>query len=91
MGVHPPLHPRAVLRLRLPFGELLSLSLYHAYQQQGAAFVEQYRGMLAAGGSEAPAQLMQRAHINTADPAFWHGGLDIIHDMVQEAKALAQF
>lgn len=72
-----------------PFGELLSLSLYHAYQQQGASFVEQYRGMLAAGGSEAPAQLMRRADIDTADPAFWHGGLDIIHDMVQEARALA--
>ena len=73
-----------------PFGELLSLSLYHAYQRQGAPFVEQYRGMLAAGGSEAPAQLMRRADIDTADPAFWHGGLDIIHDMVQEAKALAK-
>ena len=73
-----------------PFGELLSLSLYRAYQQQGAPFVDVYRGMLAAGGSETPAQLMQRANINTADPAFWHGGLDIIHDMVQEAKALAE-
>lgn len=73
-----------------PFGELLSLSLYHAYQQQGAPFVEQYRGMLAAGGSESPAQLMQRADIDTAAPAFWRGGLDIIHDMVQEAKALAK-
>ena len=73
-----------------PFGELLSLSLYHAYQQQGAPFVDVYRGMLAAGGSESPAQLMQRAHINTADPAFWYGGLDIIHDMVQEAKILAK-
>ncbi len=72
-----------------PFGELLSLSLYHAYQQQGAPFVDVYRGMLAAGGSESPAQLMQRANINTADPAFWHGGLDIIHNMVQEAKTLA--
>ena len=72
-----------------PFGELLSLSLYRAYRQQGAPFVEVYRGMLAAGGSESPAQLMQRAHVDTANPTFWLGGLDIIADMVQEAKALA--
>lgn len=72
-----------------PFGELLALSLYRAYQQEGKRFVAEYRGMLAAGGSESPAQLMQRANIDTANPEFWLGGLDIIAEMVEEAKTLA--
>lgn len=72
------------------FGELLVLALYQAYQQQGASFPAKYLDMLAAGGSESPAQLAARVGVDITDPAFWQGGLDLLAGMLDEAEALAK-
>lgn len=68
------------------FGELLVLALYAQYQQQGAAFVEQYRSLLAAGGSKSPYQLLQPFGINLDDPAFWQGGIQIIGTLLDKLE-----
>jgi len=72
------------------FGELLVLALYARYQQEGAAFVDRYYELLAAGGSRAPAQLAADLGIDLADRAFWQGGCDLISARVEEAEELAK-
>lgn len=71
------------------FGELLVLALVKKYEQDGAAFVPRYLGLLAAGGSQAPHVLVGQLGIDVNDPAFWDLGLQLLDDMVSEAERLA--
>ena len=66
------------------FGELLVLALYGLYQEQGEGFVDRYLELLAAGGSRSPYELLQPFGIDLDDPSFWHRGLDIIEQMLDE-------
>ncbi len=68
------------------FGELLVLALYARYQQEGEAFVDKYINLLAAGGSRSPAELLAPFSIDLDDPGFWHGGLDIIEQMLAKVE-----
>jgi oligoendopeptidase F len=70
------------------FGQLLVLSLYRRYQQEGEAFKPGYMKMLAYGGAARPAQILEEAGIDMADPAFWQGGFDVISDMIDELQAI---
>ena len=70
------------------FGELLVLSLYARYQQEGDAFIERYFELLAAGGSRSPAELVSGMGFDIADRAFWQGGCDLIAQRVEVAKGL---
>ena len=60
------------------FGELLTLSLYGRYQEEGEAFVGKYLALLAAGGSQSPRELLAPLGFDLSDPAFWHRGLAVI-------------
>ena len=71
------------------FGELLVLALYEMYRREGPAFVPRYLELLAAGGSEAPATLLQRIGVDVARPEFWQLGLRPIRVLVDEAKQIA--
>jgi oligoendopeptidase F len=71
------------------FGELLVLSLYGQYQRVGEAFVPKYFGLLGAGGSAAPADLVSEMGFDIASRDFWQAGCDLIRDAVAEARALA--
>ncbi|MFN8644785.1 MAG: M3 family oligoendopeptidase [Candidatus Binatia bacterium] len=71
------------------FGQLLVLALYELYVEQGAAFVPRYLALLAAGGSEAPAVLLQRLGVDVQQPQFWQRGLRVIRRLVEEARELA--
>ncbi|WP_457575050.1 M3 family oligoendopeptidase [Desulfolithobacter sp.] len=66
------------------FGELLVLALYGLYQEQGEGFVDRYLKLLTAGGSSSPYELLQPFGIDLDDSAFWHRGLDIIEQMLEE-------
>ena len=70
------------------FGELMGLSLYARYQEEGEAFVDKYFDLLAAGGSRDPAALVAEMGFDIADRAFWQGGCDLIAARVKEAIAL---
>ncbi len=69
------------------FGELLVLSLYAIYQEQGEAFVPMYLDLLAAGGSRSPYELLAPFGVNLDDPAFWANGLDFIDSMLREMES----
>jgi oligoendopeptidase F len=70
------------------FGQLLVLSLYRRYQQEGDAFKPGYMKILAYGGSARPAQILEEAGIDMTDPLFWQGGFDVIRDMIDELAAI---
>lgn len=71
-------------------GELLVLSLYARYKREGAPFIEQYFDFLAAGGSRTPEELLSALGIDPLQKEFWQGGVDLIRDMVAQARELAK-
>ncbi|MBT9587445.1 M3 family oligoendopeptidase [bacterium] len=71
------------------FGELLVLALYARYRQEGESFLPKYFELLSAGGSQAPARLLQTLGFDIASPAFWQGGCDLIRANLEKAKLLA--
>lgn len=70
------------------FGQLLVLSLYQQYRQEGAAFIPRYLQLLAYGGSREPARVLQDAGFDIASPAFWQGGYDVLRGMIDELESL---
>jgi oligoendopeptidase F len=72
------------------YGQLLALSVYRAYEQQGADFVPRYLSLLSSGGSESPEALGAMVGLDLADPAFWDGGLAIVGEQLDAAEAAAR-
>ena len=66
------------------FGQLLSLSLYQQYKQEGASFIPKLLKILAYGGAASPQHILTEAGINMADPDFWRGGFKVIEGMIAE-------
>ena len=70
------------------FGELLVLSLFQQSKKEGPAFAERYLGMLEAGGSLTPQELIGKVGITLNDAEFWQGGFDVLAQMVSDFEAL---
>ncbi|WP_243371354.1 M3 family oligoendopeptidase [Geotalea sp. SG265] len=70
------------------FAELLVLSLYRRYLEQGEAFIPVYREILASGGSKSPADTVRSAGIDLAAPDFWQSGYDVLRDLLENLKSL---
>ena len=70
------------------FAELLVLSLYQRYLDEGAPFIPLYCEILASGGSQSPADTVKPAGIDLADPDFWQKGYDVLRDLIAELKSL---
>ena len=71
------------------YGQLLALSAYGRYVEQGSSFVPRYLELLAAGGSRSPEQLGALIGVDLADPGFWDAGLKLIDEQLVEAERLA--
>ena len=71
------------------YGQLLALSVYSRYMQQGESFAPAYLEMLAAGGSRGPEELGAMVGIDLADPGFWDSGLALVEHQLRAAEALA--
>jgi len=71
------------------YGQLLALSVYRQYEEQGSDFVPRYLHMLSAGGSMAPEELGKIVGCDLADAHFWDGGLDIVEQALEAAEAAA--
>ncbi len=71
------------------YGQLLALSVYGRYLQEGPSFAPAYLQLLAAGGSRSPEELGAMVGVDLADPGFWDAGLDLIEQQLQAAEALA--
>jgi oligoendopeptidase F len=72
------------------YGQLLALSVYRRYEQEGASFVPDYLRLLSAGGSMAPEQLGQLVGIDLADPGFWDAGLALVEQQLVAAEQAAR-
>ncbi|MDX6673302.1 MAG: oligoendopeptidase [Solirubrobacteraceae bacterium] len=72
------------------YGQLLALSVYRRYREQGEGFVDRYVEMLAAGGSRPPEDLGQIVGVDLADPGFWDAGLDLVAEQLENAEAAAR-
>ncbi|MGB2940089.1 MAG: M3 family oligoendopeptidase [Candidatus Dormiibacterota bacterium] len=72
------------------FGNLLAQAIYQRSLEEGPDFTPKYFELLAAGGSDSPEALTKKLDVDLADPGFWHGGLDNISRLVDEAEELSK-
>ena len=72
------------------YGQLLALSVYRRYEEQGDAFVPRYLDLLRAGGSLPPQELAAIVDCDLDDPTFWDGGLAIIDAQLTAAEEAAR-
>jgi oligoendopeptidase F len=70
------------------FGQLLVLSLYQQYLNEGKSFIPRYIEILAAGGSDSPARVLERAGIDFKARAFWQGGFDVLASSLKDLEAI---
>ncbi|MBF0517060.1 MAG: M3 family oligoendopeptidase [Nitrospirae bacterium] len=66
------------------FGELLSLSLYNMYKEEGRGFVDKFLKILSYGGSASPQYILHEAGIDIADAGFWRGGFRVIDGFIDK-------
>jgi oligoendopeptidase F len=71
------------------YGQLLALSVYSRYLQEGESFAPAYLELLAAGGSRTPEELGAMVGIDLADPGFWDSGLALVEQQLRDAEELA--
>ena len=71
------------------YGQLLALSVYERYLQEGAGFEQRYLEMLSAGGSMSPEDLGEIVGVDLRDPVFWDRGLDLLERRQEAAEAAA--
>jgi oligoendopeptidase F len=80
---------------RVPFycyayswGNLLVLSLYDVYKEQGERFKDRYVELLRAGKSQSPQDIVSAFGFDLEDPAFWDRGFKLIRERLDEFKSL---
>ena len=71
------------------YGQLLALSVYQRYLDEGESFVPSFVEMLSAGGSLAPEELGRIVGVDLTDPGFWNAGLDLVERQLADAEAAA--
>lgn len=70
------------------FGKLLVLSLYKQYREEGESFKPRYIDILAAGGSDAPVRILEKAGVDVRAGGFWQGGFDVIEEQIKQLEAI---
>ena len=68
------------------FGQLLVLSLYKQFKEEGNSFKPRYIKILSSGGSEAPSKILSAAGIDIRQASFWQGGFDVIERLVAQLE-----
>jgi len=71
------------------YGQLLALSVYGRYLEEGEGFVPRYIELLSAGGSRSPEELAAIAGLDLADPEFWNDGLQLVRRQLEAAEEAA--
>jgi oligoendopeptidase F len=72
------------------YGNLLALSVYERYNNEGPSFEPRYIELLESGGSRSPEALGEIVGIDLRDPGFWDRGLDLLERRLAEAEAAAE-
>jgi len=70
------------------FGQLLVLSLYQEYREQGAPFIPRYLEILRAGGSDSPLGILDKAGVDIRRAAFWEKGFGVLERALEELARL---
>lgn len=60
------------------FGRLMTLGLADLWRSGGQGFADAYIGLLEAGGSATPFELLRPLGVDLADPGFWARGCDVL-------------
>ncbi len=68
------------------FGNLLVLSLYQQYREEGKSFISKYLKILSAGGSEKPETLLKDSGFDITKASFWQQGFDLIKTKINILK-----
>jgi oligoendopeptidase F len=72
------------------YGQLLALSVYRRYLEEGEDFVPRYLELLSAGGSRSPEELAAIAGLDLEDASFWAKGLELVREQLEAAEAAAR-
>ncbi|HSB56888.1 MAG TPA: M3 family oligoendopeptidase [Nitrosopumilaceae archaeon] len=64
------------------FGNLLALSFFQRYKNEGRSFVPSYLEILAAGGSKKPEMLLKEYDIDITSEKFWQDGFTYIKNQI---------
>ena len=70
------------------FGQLLVLSLFKQYKQEGDSFKPKYINILSTGGSKAPMEILSESGIDINNATFWQGGFDVVDGLIKQLKDL---
>lgn len=70
------------------FGNLLALSFFQRYKNEGRSFVPTYLEILAAGGSKKPEALLKEYGIDISSPKFWQDGFRYIENQVEKIRRI---
>jgi oligoendopeptidase F len=71
------------------YGQLLALSVYGRYLDEGESFVPRYVELLSAGGSRSPEEIAAIAGLDLTDPEFWNDGLKLVRGQLEAAEQAA--
>lgn len=73
------------------FGDCLVNALWQVYQDTDDknAFVGHYKDLLSAGGTKRYDAALAPLGLDAGDPQFWHKGLDMISDMIDELESVS--
>lgn len=72
------------------YGQLMALSVYGKYREQGPSFAPKYLELLATGGSKAPEDLVAIAGLDLTDKGFWRSGLALVREQLEQAEQAAE-
>ena len=81
--VHSPFYVYAYA-----FGDCLVNSLFAVYQENEYDFDKKYLDMLRAGGTLRHKELLSPFGLDASDPSFWHRGLSLISDLLDELSEM---
>jgi len=70
------------------FGELLSLSLYAKYKEEGKKFIPKIEKILEAGGSKDPIEVLTDAGVDITSSSFWRGAFRIIEGWQNQLNSI---
>lgn len=66
------------------FGNLLVMSLYQQYKNEGKEFIPKYIRILSSGGTKKPENLLLDEGIDITKEDFWQKGFDLIDNKIAE-------
>ena len=70
------------------FGNLLALSFFQRYKEEGNSFVPIYLEILASGGSKKPETLLKEYDIDITSEKFWQDGFVYINNQINKLTKL---